>query len=106
MSGRKYNAPFRAAGTSLADALREYAGDCHCDEPEPGESGVIVCTNCALLSFADEAEAADLELRGALSEIRALRDDLPLKDTAAVHQRFLAASRGVRAAIVALRGAK
>lgn len=97
---RKFNEPFRASGQSLADAMREYAGDCHCDEPEPGESGIIVCINCALLSFAAESEAANLELRAALSDLRALRDDLPLKDTAENHQRFLAAMAHVRKAVV------
>jgi len=54
---RKFNEPFRARGTSLGEAMRDYAGDCYCDDPAPGESGTIVCTSCALLAFAEEADA-------------------------------------------------
>lgn len=57
MSERKHNEPFRMQGVTLGEQMRSYAGDCSCDEPTEGESGIIVCTNCALLSFADEADA-------------------------------------------------
>lgn len=57
MGTRKHNEPFREGGQSLGDALRAYDCGCSCDEPEEGESGIIVCTSCALLAFAEEADA-------------------------------------------------